>query len=455
MDLTRGAPDRPEPSAETQDKTPKQSSTPGMPPGATPGTVNRGPTDHSRTTRAPAPGATDTDASAQVDPAHFAALARALKALDRRGRLRSLAPRTGLDFASNDYLGLASSPAMREAITHAILQDGVDIGSGGSRLLRGNHPQHEALEAEAAAFFGADSALYFSGGFNANAALIATLPQRGDLVVYDERVHASAHDGMMRTKADTAKATHNAPDHVAEIINAWRKSGGKGTPWIAVESLYSMDGDTAPLDALATCADETGAVMMIDEAHATGIFGPDGRGLAAHLEGRDNIITLHTCGKALGVMGGIICGPRIVKDFLINRAAGFIYATAPPPIVCAAVCKAFDLCKSEPQRRERLQARIAAARLQFEKHLGFAPSATQIQPVILGRETDAVTIASDLQEHGFDVRAIRPPTVAEGTARLRIAITNNVTIDDIEALATTLKSTLAKHRIEPQPEHAA
>ncbi|MEO1542699.1 MAG: aminotransferase class I/II-fold pyridoxal phosphate-dependent enzyme, partial [Pseudomonadota bacterium] len=175
----------------------------------------------------------------------------------------------------------------------------------------------------------------------------------------------------------------------------------------------------------------------------------DGRGLAAHLEGREHVITLHTCGKALGVMGGLICGPPIVKEFLINRARAFIYATAPSPVVCAAVRTALKLCQTDTKRRPALQGNIKHAKQAFQKHLGFAPSNTQIQPVILGREADTVAVASALQDKGYDIRAIRPPTVAEGTARLRIAITNNVTTDDIDAMANALKATLTDRQIRP------
>ena len=171
---------------------------------------------------------------------------RALKALHKRGRLRALSPRAGLDFSSNDYLGLAGSPELAAA-AEAALARGVPLGAGGSRLLRGNHPEHEALEEEAAAFFGAETALYFGGGFVANAALFSTLPQREDLVVHDELIHASVHDGLRGGRARAAAARHNDAQAFADAIETWRGEGGTGRPWIAVESLYSMDGDRAPL----------------------------------------------------------------------------------------------------------------------------------------------------------------------------------------------------------------
>ena len=219
---------------------------------------------------------------------HRADLAR----LAARDRLRGLAPQRGRDFASNDYLGLASHPRLAAAIAEAIEQ-GVPVGSGGSRLLRGNHPEHEALEAEAAAFFGAEASLYFSSGYTANATLLATLPQRGDLIVHDALVHASMHEGMKLSRAQSVVATHNDPAAFEQAIRDWRTQGGKGTVWIAVESLYSMDGDTAPLGQLYAVAERHDAMLIVDEAHATGVFGTRGQGLATPGE---RVVTLHTCG---------------------------------------------------------------------------------------------------------------------------------------------------------------
>ncbi len=374
----------------------------------------------------------------------FTALERSLDALSRRGRHRALAPRVGLDFASNDYLSLAASSALSQVAQKAIAR-GVPTGAGGSRLLRGNHPEHEKLEAAAAKFFGAQSALYFHGGFSANAALFATLPRRGDFIVYDELIHASVREGLSATKAETRAVAHNDPCAVEDAMKGWRKSSGStGTIWIAVESLYSMDGDQAPLDALAAIADRHDAVLIIDEAHATGVLGPQGRGLSAHLEGRDNVITLHTCGKALGVSGGIVCAPAIVTDYLVNRARAFIYATAPSPLLCAIVSEALHVCRQADDRREKLSTLIDHANKVFSASFGHAPSGSHIEPVILGSDTRATAIAARLQNDGFDVRAIRPPTVPEGTSRLRIAITLNVTASEISALAEALKVALER-----------
>lgn len=270
-----------------------------------------------------------------------------LSAIDRR---RRLIPIAGRDFSSNDYLGLAGSPRLRAAAADALAR-GVPVGSGGSRLLRGNHAEHAALEAEAAAFFGSEAALWFSSGFAANAALLATLPQRGDLIVHDALVHASAHDGMRLARAPAVSVAHNDPGAFDDAIRDWRRQGGTGSPWIAVESLYSMDGDRAPLDELVAVAERHDAMLLIDEAHATGVFGANGRGLAAAWEGRPNVVTLRTCGKALGSEGALVCGPAVVCDFLVNRARGFIFSTAPSPVMAAVVREGLRILADEPGRR--------------------------------------------------------------------------------------------------------
>ena len=362
---------------------------------------------------------------------------RALEALARRGRLRALEPARGLDFASNDYLGLARSDALRSAVADALAR-GVAIGSGGSRLLRGNDAEHEALEAEAAAFFGAETALYFGGGFIANTAIFSTLPQRGDLIVYDELIHASVHEGLRLSKATAQGFAHNNAQACDGAISQWRASGGTGRPWIAVETLYSMDGDRAPLADLMAVSTKHDAMLVLDEAHATGVFGPEGRGLGAHLEGHDNVVSLHTCGKALGCSGALVCGPREMRDFLVNRARAFIYATAPSPLMAAAVRAALGLVRGEPQRREDLHARIAFARKELNEKLGITPSASQIQPIITGTDTSAVQLANAMRSQGFDIRAIRPPTVPEGTARLRLTLTLNTSESETAALIDAL-----------------
>lgn len=364
-----------------------------------------------------------------------------LDALEADHRLRALRPREGIDFSSNDYLGLADSPELRDALAQGIAA-GLPAGSGGSRLLRGNHAEHEALEAHAARHYGSEAALFLATGFAANAALFATLPQRGDLVVHDALIHASAHDGMRLGRAECVAAAHNDPQAFADAIVAWRARGGTGQAWIAVESLYSMDGDVAALDALADIADRHDAVLIVDEAHATGVFGPDGQGLTAGLAGRPNLIALHTCGKALGCEGALICAPRIVTDFIVNRGRPFIFSTAPSPLMAWLVRQALEIVATQPERQARLAAHVRRAEVLLAK-LGLPPSGSQILPIVIGENGRTMRIASALQAAGFDIRGIRPPTVRQGTARLRLSITLNVEEAQIDAMGDALAEAMA------------
>jgi 8-amino-7-oxononanoate synthase len=366
-----------------------------------------------------------------------------LRDLAERGRLRTLCGRAGVDFTSNDYLGLAESEELKRAAAEAVAR-GVPAGSGGSRLLRGNHPEHEALESEAAVYFGAETALYFGGGYVANFAIFSTLPQRGDLVIHDELIHASVHEGLRRGRADFVAAAHNDVDAFEAAIVRWRANGGKGRPWLAIESLYSMDGDSPNLAELVDVADRHDAMVVIDEAHATGVLGPQGRGLAASFEGRDNVITLHTCGKALGTAGGLVLGPRTIRDFLVNRARPFIFATAPSPLIAAITRVALEICRTNPERRDRLARLVQFAGNELRRRCNIGASGSHILPIIVGADRAAVALAASLQRRGFDVRAIRPPTVPEGTARLRIALTVNVdeaiVADLFEALVQDMRT---------------
>ncbi|MCO6176820.1 8-amino-7-oxononanoate synthase [Ciceribacter sp. RN22] len=365
-----------------------------------------------------------------------------LRQLEQKDRRRRLCAEAGVDFSSNDYLGLAACPRLAAA-TMAALERGVPLGAGGSRLLRGNHEEHEALEAEAAAFFGSERALYFGSGYAANLAVLSTLPQRGDLVLYDALIHASAHAGLKAGRAEAVAVRHNDADACEEAIRRWRQGGGIGTLWIVVESLYSMDGDQAPLQDLMAIADRHHGFLLVDEAHASGVWGPGGRGLAADLEGRENVLVLHTCGKALGVSGAVIAGSAILLDYLVNHAKPFIYSTAPSPLQAASLREALRILREEPERRQRLHRLVRLADGLSAGLLG-ASSGSQIQPVVVGSNGRAVALAERLRRDGFDVRAIRPPTVPAGTARLRISITCNVKEDDVRALFDHLAAALAE-----------
>jgi len=380
-----------------------------------------------------------------ADP--FAVQRADLAGLAERSRLRALSPRAGVDFASNDYLGLAQGPELRDAAAQALAR-GVPPGSGGSRLLRGNHPEHEALEAEAARFFGAEAALFLPTGFTANSALLATMPQREDHIFADSLIHASSHEGFRLSRAPHSLFAHNDAQALSDAITAWRATGAKGTPWITVESLYSMDGDFAPLEDLATIAARHDAVLVVDEAHATALYGPGGRGCLAALGSRPaNAITLHTCGKGLGVEGALLCGPSVMREFLVNRARGFIFSTAPAPFAAAMVRAALRISAQGDDLRTDLFERMELAR-QILGPLGaqchFGPlGGSPILPLVLGEDKRTMAIAAACQAKGFDIRGIRPPTVPEGTSRLRIVITRNASADQITALGDALQEVLA------------
>ena len=350
---------------------------------------------------------------------------------------RTLRPASGRDFTSNDYLGLAMHPALREAAKVALDDFGI-LGAGGSRLLRGHHPLHAALEERAAKFFSAEKTLYFGSGYLANLALFSALCDRHDAIVFDEFVHASIKEGIHASTAGRYRAEHSDLSSFEENLKRAR-ADGRSSIWIAVESLYSMDGDFAPLEDLAKLGREYDATLIVDEAHATGVFGKTGRGLSEDLD-ETNCIAVHTCGKALGVAGALVCGSTSTIEFLINKSRPFIYSTAPPPMLAAALMRALELVDEEPERRERLLVSISIARekLRAGARDNLPRSGSQIIPVILGEEKRTLEIAADLQKAGFDVRAIRPPTVPQGTSRLRISLNATHTEADIAELGAAL-----------------
>ncbi len=357
---------------------------------------------------------------------------KSLQALERRDLRRDLLTTKTIDFSSNDYLAFSVAPFIREAVQKS-LDDGIAIGSTGSRLLRGNHEQHLLLEEAAAAFFGAKKCLYMGGGYLANIALLSTLPQQGDLVIHDALIHASCHDGIRLGKAEAIAAIHNDPQSIEDIICKWRNSHMMGNIWIIVESLYSMDGDKAPLADLMAIANKYNVFLIIDEAHATGVYGSKGRGLAAAYAGQDNIIILHTCGKALGGYGALILAPDIICQYIINRARPFIYATAPSPLMAVAVRAALSLLQQQPEYQFKLQKLIKFTNQKLYQCCGIIGSGSQIIPIIIGSDRLAMSLATSLQKHGFDIRAIRQPTVPLGKARLRITV--NLHVDQIKITA--------------------
>ena len=372
-----------------------------------------------------------------------------LDTLEQRNLKRELSSISGVDFTSNDFLGLTHADSIRQAVQKA-LGSGVPLGAGGSRLLRGNYDAHQHLEEIAAKFFGAEKALFLSNGYSANVALFTTLPKKGDLIVFDALSHASIREGVFNSPAKSVKAKHNDPQAIERAIIRWREnSNPSAVPWIAIESLYSMDGDMAPLDELIEIADSHEAMLVVDEAHATGVFGPNGCGLTEPHQGRSNLIVLHTCGKALGVSGALICASSLIIDYMITRCRPFIYSTAPSPIVTAAVAASLKLVSSEPERRQKLRELVEVANSELNQRFGISGSGSQIIPFLIGDEKITGQIAKQMQDAGFDLRAIRPPTVPAGTSRLRISITLNVTERDIREMFAKLYAITQHLNIKP------
>lgn len=261
-------------------------------------------------------------------------------------------------------------------------------------------------------------------------------------MLHDALIHASVHDGLRAGRAEAEAFPHNDVQAAADAIAGYRAQGGVGRVFLAVESLYSMDGDFAPLAELKTLADAHDAILIIDEAHATGVFGEGGKGLAAGLDRAENVITLRTFGKALGCEGALLLLPKVARDFLINRARGFIFSTAPSPFAARLALAALRLNAEADDLRAELHARIATTRAALAK-LGYAPSPSQIQPLVLGDEARTMRAAAQLQAKGFDIRGVRPPTVPAGTSRLRLSLTLNTTRADLDRLFQILPGVLA------------
>ncbi len=359
--------------------------------------------------------------------------------------------RTLLNFSSNDYLGLANDPVLKEAAIKGIERYGA--GSGASRLVCGSLAPHHELEQAIAAFKGAEAALAFSSGYVSAVGTICALLDAHDVIVIDKRVHACIVDGARLCGAGLRVFAHNDLDHLAKVLR-WadrRNSGlsGKRRPrtLIVTESVFSMDGDFALLRDLVELKEKHGAWLMVDEAHATGLYGEKRRGLAEEFGVADRIeVQMGTLGKALGSAGGYICGSRTLIDYLVNRARSFIFSTAPVPAAAAAATAAVQLVQSDEGelRRNQLWARVD----QVKNGLiaaGFVlpPVRSAIIPLVVGDEAKAVEVAAALREQGVLIPAIRYPTVARGQARLRLTVSAAHSAADagqLVAVLATLKS---------------
>ncbi len=328
---------------------------------------------------------------------------------------------------SNNYLGLADHPRLRRAAADAAL--GLGTSSGASRLISGSMSIHADLEAKLADFEGTESALLFGSGYLANTGAIAALAGRGEVIFSDELNHASLIDGCRLARAETFVYRHRDTEHLEWGM---RRAGGRGA-LIVTDGVFSMDGDIAPLDELATLARRHRCRLMVDEAHATGCLGPGGRGsvAAAGLTGEVDLI-VGTLGKALGGYGAYVCGSRETTDFLLNTARPFIFSTAPPPPAVAAAAAALELLAESPKRVERLRANAGALREGLRSE-GLEPigADTQIVPLVIGEAEDAMAVCEQLLEQGIFAQAIRPPTVPPGTCRLRLTVMATHRVDDL------------------------
>ena len=334
---------------------------------------------------------------------------------------------------------MAADPRLARAVAEAVADEG--WGSGASPLVTGRSEAHRQLEQRLAAFEGTEAALLFSSGFAANMGAVAALVGPGDVVYCDRKNHASLFDGCRLSRADVRVYPHGDCRRLALLL-AESQSKKYRRRLIATDSLFSMDGDLAPLGELADLAEAFDAMLLVDEAHATGVFGRLGRGVAEHLGVENRVhVRVGTLSKALGCVGGFVAGSRSLIDWLVNRARPYIFSTAAPAAASAAAVAALDVVQHELQRRETLLARAGSLREALARQgWNTGRSASQIIPLIVGDPERAVNLSQQLREAGFFVPAIRPPTVPDGEACLRISLTAGHTDEMLAALLAGLTS---------------
>ncbi len=393
-------------------------------------------------------------ASPVTVPDPFAAYRAELERIRRADRVRTIRAAEGgagpridwngrslINFGSNNYLGLAEHPRVKTAAIRAIEREGV--GAGASRLLTGDRAAHDELEAALARLKGAEAALVFTTGYHANLGVIPSLMGRGDLILADRDCHASLIDGCRASGARLRVYRRDRLDHLRTILT---RRPVTGRALIVTDSVFSMEGDLAPLPDLATLAERHDALLLVDDAHATGVLGPRGTGSSEHWNLRDRpIIQMGTLSKALGALGGFVAGPRILIDYVLNRARTFIYTTALPAAIAAAALEAVRVLEDEPERRERLWANTRQWR-DGVRALGFDTlgSASPIIPLRIGNDALALRVSAALGEDGVYAPAIRPPTVPAGTARLRTSVLATHTSDDLALALTALERVAAR-----------
>jgi 8-amino-7-oxononanoate synthase len=366
----------------------------------------------------------------QLDVLDAQGLRRSLRTVaSSQGREIILDGKKVLNFCSNDYLGLAADPRLVRAAEDAM--KGRGFGAGASRLVCGNSDEHDALEKELAAFKHVPEAVLFSSGYMANTGIIPALVSRGDAVFSDRLNHASIVDGIVLSRADLCRYPHKDMNVLDEML---AKATGARRKVIVTDTVFSMDGDIAPLKDIVRLAKQHNAWLMVDEAHAFGVFGLTGAGLVEEMGLEADVqVQMGTLSKAAGAYGAYCAGGPELKEYLINSARSFIFTTALPPAVAAAARCALNIIKNEPQRRARVLA-LALRMRDGLKKAGFdsLESETPIIPVLVRKASVAVEMSKKLLERGIFVSAIRPPTVPAHTARLRVTVTAAHTDEDID-----------------------
>lgn len=364
-------------------------------------------------------------------------LLRGLRQVDGPQAARiKLNGREVLNFCSNNYLGLANDSRLKQAAIEAIEQEG--FGSGASRLVCGNMRSHQRLEEKLAQFKGTESAVTFSAGYMANLGIISSLFGRGDIIFSDRLNHASIIDGILLSQAESKRYPHADMDSLEVML---KNSSGFKRKAIITDSVFSMDGDCAPLRAIVALAQKYECLVMIDEAHALGVFGPRGEGLAHHLGLQDKIdIQMGTLSKAAGSFGAYCCGSKQLISFLVNKVRSFIYTTALPPLVAAASLRAIEIIEKEENWRKTLLANADYVK-KYLKDLGFDTmnSASPIIPILVKDSQTALEFSQRLLEEGIFVSAIRPPTVPVNTSRLRLTVMATHTREDLDYLLGRMK----------------
>ena len=360
-----------------------------------------------------------------------------LRELESRSQRRTLVEITGVNLCSNDYLGLADNPSLKQSVIEAVAR-AARIGGTGSRLLSGHAAVWNELEEEFAVFAGSEAALYFGSGYAANIGLLTSLASKNDVFFSDALNHASIIDAIRLSGARKIIYSHRDLNTLKTSLKENQSKPGRKL--IVTETVFSMEGDVVPLDAIVALAEKYGAGVIVDEAHATAVHGPDGRGIAAQFLADGRILAaMHTCGKALASAGAFVCGTAVLREHLINHARIFIFSTALPPYMAEQIRAALRLAAGMNTERAELLSRSQdfAKSLQRDgwETLG---TTTQIVPAVIGANDAAVAAAEFLQRDGFAIKAIRPPRVPPGTARIRFSVTHKLTAAELEKLAAAL-----------------